>query len=60
MKMQEWYSSGYYPPKRMTKRQIQEMIKNMKKSKVITDKSNKYHEKDEDDAENILKKLYNN
>jgi hypothetical protein len=44
----------------MTKKQIKEMIKNMEKSKIITEKSNEYHKKDENDAENILKKLYNN
>ncbi len=58
--MQEWYSGGHYPQKRMTKKQIKEMIKNMEKSKIITEKSNEYHKKDENDAENILKKLYNN
>ncbi len=54
--MQEWYSGGHYPQKRMTKKQIKEMIKNMEKSKIITEKSNEYHKKDENDAENILKK----
>lgn len=41
----------------MTRKQIQEMIHNMKKSEVITEKSKKYHKKEEIEAEEILKKL---
>lgn len=55
--MQEWYSGWQYSPKRMTKKQIQEMVQNMKKSKIVTEKSDKYHKQEEGEAENILKKL---
>jgi len=41
----------------MTKKQINEMVNNMKKSSVVNKKSEKYHEKEEVEAENILKKL---
>ena len=40
----------------MTKRQIEEMIKNMGKTKIISEKSNKYHEDEEKRADDILKK----
>ena len=52
--MQEWYSGGQYSQKRMTRKQIQQMVQNMKKSKIISEKSNQYHKKEEDEAENIL------
>ena len=55
--MQEWYSGGHYFPKRVSKKQIQEMVKNMKKSKVVSEKSNQYHKKEEGEAEDILKRL---
>lgn len=55
--MQEWYSGGHYSPKRMTKKQIQEMVQNMKKSQIVIEKSNEYHKQEEGEAENILKKL---
>ena len=55
--MQEWYYGWWWRPKKMTKKQIREMIYNMKKSDIINEKSNKYHKKDEIEAENILKKL---
>lgn len=55
--MQEWYSGGHYSPKRVSKKQIQEMVKNMKKSKVVSEKSNQYHKKEEGEAEDILKRL---
>ena len=57
--MQEWYSGGHYSTRRMTKKQIQEMIQNMKKSKVVNEKSNQYHKKEEHEAEDILKRLDN-
>ena len=44
----------------MTKKQINEMIHNMKKSEIINKKSEKYHEKEEVEAENVLKKLDKN
>ena len=43
----------------MTRKQIQEMINNMKKTGVIYEKSKKYHETEEMEADNILKKLNN-
>ena len=43
--------------KKMTKRQIEEMIKNMKKTWIVNEKSNKYHKKEEIEADDILKKL---
>ena len=55
--MQEWYSGGLYSTKRVTKKQIHEMVKNMKKSKVVSEKSNQYHKKEEVEAEDILKRL---
>ena len=54
--MQEWYH-GWSRPKRMTRKQIQEMIQNMKKVKIVNEKSKKYHKSEEDEADNILKKL---
>ena len=56
-KMQEWYYGWCWRPKRMTKKQIKEMVNNMKKSSIINEKSNQYHKKDEREAEDILKKL---
>ena len=41
----------------MTRKQIQEMIQNMKKVKIVNEKSKKYHKSEEDEADNILKKL---
>jgi hypothetical protein len=41
----------------MTKKQIDEMIKNMKKSDIINKKSNEYHKQEEKEADDILKKL---
>lgn len=58
--MYEWYVSWWWRPKRMTRKQINEMVNNMKKSKVISEKSRQYHKKEEIEAENILKKLDNN
>jgi len=55
--MQEWYYGSWSRPKRLTKKQTQEMIYNMQKSEIINEKSKKYHEKEEIEAENILKKL---
>ena len=41
----------------MTKKQINEMVNNMKKTNIINEKSKQYHKKDEIEAEDILKKL---
>lgn len=41
----------------MTRKQMQEMIKNMQKSEVISNKSKIYHKKEELEAEDILKQL---
>jgi len=54
--MQEWYHWGW-KPKRMTRKQINEMILNMKKSEIISKKSTNYHKIEEKEADNILKKL---
>ena len=56
--MQESYSATWRP-KKMTRKQIEEMIVNMKKSSIINKKSREYHEKEEIEADNILKKIYN-
>ena len=58
--MQEWYYGWWKKPKRMTRKQIQEMLNNMKKTDVINKKSKQYHEKEEIEAEEIMKKLYEN
>lgn len=55
--MNEWYSWWYQRPKKMTKKQIQEMIKNMKKSEIIAEKSKQYHKNEETEADNILKEF---
>ena len=44
----------------MTKRQIQEMLNNMRKSDIVNKKSKQYHEKEEIEAEEIIKKLDEN
>ena len=54
--MQEWYY-GWWKPKKMTRKQINEMIDNMRKTSIISEKSKQYHKKEEIEAENILKKL---
>jgi hypothetical protein len=41
----------------MTRKQIKEMVNNMKKSSIIHEKSRKYHETEEKEADDILKKL---
>ncbi len=41
----------------MTRRQIQEMVRNMQKSSIVNKKSKEYHKKEEIEADNILKKL---
>ena len=58
--MQEWYHGAWWRPKKMTRKQINEMINNMKKSEIINKKSKQYHEKEEIEAEDILKKLDSN
>ena len=55
--MHEWYYGWWYNPKRMTKRQIQEMIRNMQKSSIVNKKSKEYHKREEIEADNILKDL---
>lgn len=55
--MQEWYYGWSSRPRKMTKKQIQEMIQNMKKVKIINKKSKDYHKEEEREAEDILKKL---
>ena len=54
--MQEWYH-GYWAPMKISKNAINKMIKNMKKTKNITEKSDKYHKNEEKEADNILKQL---
>lgn len=44
----------------MSRQQIQDMINNMKKTGIVNKKSQQYHKKEEDEAENILKKLDKN
>ena len=41
----------------MTRKQINEMIDNMRKTSIISEKSKQYHKKEEIEAEDILKKL---
>lgn len=55
--MHEWYYGWWWRPKRMTRKQIKEMVDNMKRTNVIHEKSRKYHETEELEAEDILKKL---
>ena len=55
--MQEWYYGWWWKPQRMTKKQINEMIKNMKKTGIVSKKSNEYHKKEEKEADNLLKWL---
>jgi hypothetical protein len=38
----------------MTKKQIEEMVKNMKKTGIINKKSNEYHKQEEKEADNLL------
>jgi len=54
--MQEWYY-GWWKTRRMTRKQISEMINNMKKSSIISEKAKQYHKKEEIEAEDILKSL---
>lgn len=58
--MQEWYHSWWWRPKKMTKKQIQEMVHNMQKSGIVREKAKQYHQKEEMEAEDILKKLDKN
>lgn len=58
--MYEWYNWSSYKPRKATKKQIQEMINNMQKTWIISEKSKQYHEQEERDAENILKKFGKN
>ena len=58
--MREWYNWSHYKPKKATKKQIQEMINNMKKTWIVSRKSKQYHEQQEREAEDILKDLEKN
>lgn len=55
--MWEWYHWWWGRAKRMTRKQIEEMVNNMKKSWIINKKANEYHKKEEIEAEDILKKI---
>lgn len=55
--MYEGYHSWWWRPKRMTRMEIQEMVRNMKKSDIVNKKSQKYHKNEEIEADAILKKL---
>ena len=55
--MQEWYHGWGWRPKRITNEQKRKMIKNMRKSKLIGEKSDEYHKKEEKEADDILKNL---
>lgn len=55
--MQEWYHGWWWRPKKMTKKEMREMVNNMKKTNIIHEKSKKYHETEELEADDILKKL---
>ena len=57
--MHEWYYGWWGRPKKMTKKQINEMVNNMKKSSIVSEKSKQYHKKEEIEADDILKKLDN-
>lgn len=52
----EWYHWWGWR-KRLTQKQVNEMINNMKKSSIVSKKSKDYHKKEEIEAEDILKKL---
>ena len=52
----EWYH-GWWGRRRISQKQVNEMINNMKKSSIVCEKSKKYHKKEETEAEAILKKL---
>jgi hypothetical protein len=58
--MQEWYHGWWWKSRRMTRVQIEEMLKNMKKTWIINKKSNEYHTQEEKEAEDILKKIQDN
>ena len=58
--MQEGYHGWWWKPKKMTRKQVQEMVNNMKKTEIISEKSDQYHKKEEIEAEDILKKLDKN
>lgn len=58
--MQEQYHGWWGCHKKMTKKQIQEMVNNMKKSDIVNKKSKQYHEKEEMEAEEIIRKIDEN
>ena len=55
--MQEWYHGWWNSSRRMSQKQVREMINNMKKSSIINKKANQYHKKELEEAEDILKKI---
>ena len=57
--MHEWYYGWWWRPKKMTRKQINEMVNNMKKTSIVSERSKQYHKKEEIEADNILKKLDN-
>lgn len=58
--MQEWYYGWNSTPKKMTRKQIRDMINNMQKTEIVNKKSKQYHDIEEKEAEDILKKIENN
>ena len=58
--MHEWYYGWWGRPKKMTRKQINEMVNNMKKTSIVSERSKQYHKKEEIEADDILKKLDNN
>lgn len=58
--MREWYHWWWWKQKRLTRKQIQEMVDNMRKSWIINKKSNAYHVREEKKADDELKKQLDN
>lgn len=44
----------------MTRKQIHDMIHNMQKTEIVNKKSKQYHDQEEKEAEDILKKIEDN
>jgi len=57
--MWEWYHGWWWMSKRITKKQVEEMVRNMKKTKIISERSDKYHEDEGKMADDILKQIQN-
>ncbi len=53
--MNEQYYSGGQRKRSMTKKEIEEMKQNMKKVDLIHEKAQKYHKKETQDVEKIIK-----